>query len=142
MKSDTIRIENINVYVSGNRILIEYDLYGPKDEQYEVSLLLKRENINTYRYIPNNAVGDIGKGNFAGNRRQIIWDFLKEFPQKLSGKDFYFVVNAKVISSGISPLIWIGGGVAILSSGAAYYFLTKKKEETKTVTLPDAPDRP
>jgi LPXTG-motif cell wall-anchored protein len=139
--TDSIKVENIDIRLTGAKMYIEYDLLGPKDEELNLKIELRRESVPSFVYVPVNVGGDIGNGKFYGSRRQIIWNFVSEFPNKLTGRDYYVVVKAKLIRSGSNALLWIGGGAAILSGGA-YLFFSKKKTETQQIYLPDPPDRP
>jgi hypothetical protein len=142
--SEEIKVENVIFRISYTKIVVEYDLIGPADKQYEVTLLLKREINDTFNYVPINVTGDIRKGISSGKKRQIVWDISKEFPDwfDAKNKDYYFVVNVYLEGKGISPLIWIGGGAALLGGGAAILLFKKDNSggQNPVVKLPNPPD--
>jgi hypothetical protein len=131
-----IKVENIRVERDGERFVILYDLTGPKDEEYAVRLSLRREGDPKFRMDLSAATGDLGKGAYSGRDRKIVWDQKKEFPDGLTGADFFFVVDAEVSSGGISPWVWIGGGA--VAAGLAVVLLGSKKSDGTTSTGPTA----
>ena len=139
---DDIRLENVRSEVSPGKIIVYYDLIGPRDEGYEVTLTLRRQSDKSFAYTPKILSGDLGRGLFAGRNRKVIWDTSKEFPQGLGWDDYYFVVSASFVSRGSNVLLWIGA--ALLAGGAATYFLlTKDKEASPTITdFPSPQGRP
>ena len=119
---------NVRFQLSGNRIVVTYDLTGPVDREYNVKLMLKRKQIPSYEYAPKALTGDFGTGKFGGSGRQITWEILREYPNGLEGDDYYFRIEATMISQGSNFLYYLGGGAAVV--GAAAYFLLGKKTET------------
>lgn len=140
---DPIRVENVRFEVSRGIAIVHYDLVGPTDKKYKVSLLLKREDFQLFRYTPKNLTGDVGKGAFSGRNRQIQWDMLKEFPGGLEGTDYYFVVESEVASAGMKSLLWIGSAV-VLGGGAAFFLLSKEEQASPApmIGFPNPPGRP
>lgn len=140
---DKVRVENVHFEVFEDRIDVYYDLIGPQNEEYEVTLSLRRESDKWLTYPPKIVAGDVGVGRFAGKSRKISWDIGKEFPHGLEGSDYYFLVDAKLISKGGSPFLWIGAAVALGGGAAAYLLLAKKKETGQSeAVLPAPPGRP
>jgi hypothetical protein len=129
-----IKVENIRVEKDDERFVILYDLAGPKDEEYAVRLSLRREGDPKFRMDLSSATGDVGKGSYSGKERRIVWDSKKEFPDGLTGADFFFVVDAEISSGGISPWVWIGGGA--VAAGLAVVLLGSKKSDGTTSTGP------
>jgi hypothetical protein len=117
---EQIRTQNVRFQVVGTKIIIRFDLEGPQDRDYTIKLTLKREQNQSFVHIPRAAAGDIGEGRFAGKDRQISWDILKEFSDGLEGNDYYFVIEVELISRGMSPLWYVGGGLAIVGGVAAF----------------------
>jgi hypothetical protein len=140
----TIRVENVRAEHVGGQIVVYYDLSGPTDEGYIVTMSVRREGSQIFDYKLKNVTGDVGEGLFAGKDRKIVWDIQKEFPAGLEGEDYYFLVEAEIVSSGISPWVWIGGGVAV--AGVAGLLLFSKKAESAATTtdtgFPPEPGRP
>jgi hypothetical protein len=127
---EDVSVRNVRFELSGQLIVVFYDLQGPEGGDYVVKLLLKRKQDPSFQYAPRSLTGDVGQGRFAGVNRQISWDIQKEFQEGLEGADYYFVVEAEMISSRTSILWYIGGGAAIIAGVAA--FLLGKGAETAT----------
>ena len=141
---EPIKAQNLRFQVVGTKIVVRFDLEGPLDRDYAIKLTLKREQNQSFVHIPRATAGDIGEGKFAGKDRQISWDILKEFSEGLEGNDYYFVIEVELISRGISPLWYIGGGLAIAGSAAAF-LLGKTAAAAPSVTsesFPRPPGRP
>ncbi|MCX6143622.1 MAG: hypothetical protein NTZ35_10400 [Ignavibacteriales bacterium] len=130
---EDVSVKNVRFEMSGQVINVFYDLQGPEGENYNVRLLLKRKQNPSFQYAPRSLTGDFGQGRFAGIKRQITWDILKEFQEGLEGTDYYFVVEAEMISSGTSILWYIGGGAAIIA-GAAVLLLGKQAQTGTAAT--------
>jgi hypothetical protein len=128
ISAEDVSVKNVRFEVSGNKILITYDLTGPSDKTYMIKVTLKRRQIPAYEYVPIYVAGDVGERKISGTGRQISWDMLRDFPNGLEGDDYYFRVEATMISQGSSFLYYFGGGAAVV--GAAAYFLLGKKTET------------
>jgi hypothetical protein len=149
-KSDflfTLNIQDFSVKITkieivDGKYVVYYNLIGAKDEKYIISLYLRKRSDESYRYKLNNVTEDVGEGYFAGVNRKIIWDIKSELQTNQLENDFYFVLGAKESVSGISPLVWIGAGVAILGGGAAYYFLKVKKNNNINNVVKEGPDPP
>lgn len=106
-------IDNVHFEVAGDIVRIYYDLNAPIDLVHAVRLALYRESDATFIYRPVNLTGDVGTIVFPGQKRRIIWEFTKEFPDGLSGPDYYFVVEAEGAQKEASDLWWwVGGGAA------------------------------
>ena len=121
---EDVTVRNVRFELSGQLIIVFYDLQGPEGGDYTVKLLLKRKQDPSFQYAPRTLTGDVGQGRFAGINRQITWDIQKEFQEGLEGADYYFVVEAEMISSRTSILWYIGGGAAIVA-GVAVLLLGK-----------------
>lgn len=106
-------IDNVHFEVSGDIVRIFYDLNAPLDLVHAVRLYLHRESDAAFIYRPVNLTGDVGTIVFPGQRRRIIWEFTKEFPDGLTGTDYYFLVEAEAAEKEASNLWWwVGGGAA------------------------------
>ncbi len=124
---DTLRVENVRFKPSDGKIFINYDLIGPQDKQYIITLTLRREQNPSMQVQPKLLKGDIGKGHFAGRRRQIVWDFSREVPRALKATDYYFVVEAEFAASRSKSLFWITAGTILTAGGSAIYLFVFKK---------------
>jgi hypothetical protein len=130
---EQIKAQNVRFQAVGTKIVIRFDVEGPQDRDCTVKLILKREQNQSFAHIPRATAGDIGEGRFVGKDREISWDILKEFPQGLEGDDYYFVVEVELISRGMSPLWYVGGGLAIVG-GVAAFLLGKSSPASATAT--------
>jgi hypothetical protein len=130
---ENVKVLNVRFEIVGTKIVVRYDLEGEANKDYTVKIILRREHNQSFLHIPKSVAGEIGEGRFAGQNRQVTWDVLKEFPQGLEGDDYYFVIEVEIVSSGISPLWYIGGGVGIVG-GVVGYLLSKGGSEAVTPT--------
>lgn len=111
-------LENVNFTVlDQNLVIINYDLVGaPKN--YLVELELRRRKQPSFSYIPQTVMGDIGKGEHAGNNKRIIWsmenDAGEEFVMDPFVDDYYFVVKARRKRS------WFWFYATVAAAGGAY----------------------
>jgi len=124
---DEVIVRNVRFESSGQVITIFYDLQGPAENRYQVKLLLKRRQEPSFEYAPRSLTGDVGEGPFAGTNRQMVWEIQKDSLGAFGGTDFYFVVEAEMISSRTNILWYIGGGAAVVA-GAAAVFLGKSTQ--------------
>ncbi|MCH7677314.1 hypothetical protein IH879_20520 [candidate division KSB1 bacterium] len=127
LSKDKIRVENVRFELVGEKIYIYYDLIGPQNKQYEITLTVRREQVQSTRVHPKLLKGDIGRGRFAGRNRQIVWDISREVPRALKASDYYFVVEAELVSSGSKALLWIGSATALLGVGSVVFLVLNKK---------------
>lgn len=108
-------IDNVRFEASADLIKIYYDLNAPVDMVHDVRISLRRESDITFTYRPLNITGDVGTIVFPGQKRRVVWEILKEFPDGLPGDDFYFVIEAEHVEpEGTSSWLWIGGGAAVV----------------------------
>lgn len=140
LSQDEIRVENVRFELSEGKVFIYYDLIGPRDKEYRITLTVKREQIKSTQVQPKLLKGDIGKGRFAGRNRQIIWEISREVPRALKASDYYFVVEAELVSSRSKALLWIGAGTVLLGGGSAAYLLLVKKNGA--AGFPEPPGTP
>jgi len=144
-QDDKIAVVNVRFEVVGELVHIYYDLEGPADKVHTIRLALLKESDSLFLYRPVNLTDDVGTVVFPGQRRRIVWEFTKEFPEGMTGNDFYFVVEAeRVATEGINPLYYVAGGAAVLGT-ALVLLLTGKKDEGSnggTPGFPAPPGRP
>jgi len=136
-------VENVNYTVSNGRVFISYDLRGDKDQLYKVFLALRRTNDKSFAYIPKTVSGDIGEGHFAGINKGIVWEIKNDFPDGISGEDFYFIVQAEKVESGSNILMWAGIGVAAVAAAVTYIIVGGSKgTNSSNSSFPPPPGRP
>ncbi len=139
--ADPVKVLNVRFEIVGTKIVIRYDLEGEADKDYTIKIILKRERSQSFLHLPRSVAGEIGQGRFVGQNRQITWDFLKEFPQGLEGDDYYFVIEVEIVSTRISPLWYIGGGVGVVG-GIVGYLLLKGGSESAVSPAADVFPKP
>lgn len=144
--AESIRLANLDWRVQGDVVIISYDLVAPSDEEYEVGIALLRETDRSFRVVPKSVSGQVGKGKYAGQGREIKWEFKKDVGRGLAGDGYYFEIVVEPIG-GSNTLLYVGLGVAAVG-GAAAVLLRGKKDSgggsgTPTTTeLPSPPTRP
>lgn len=139
------RIENARWEVSGDIVIITYDLIADSDLTYDVSITLTRESDRNFKVFPVSVSGAVYKGKHAGSRKEIRWQYKKDVPQGLSGDDYAFVIVIQIIKeSGGSNLLYYLGGGALVVGGAAVLLLSgsKNAEPSTPAGLPSPPGRP
>ena len=130
LAGDEVHVQNIRMTRTASQIVVLYDLIGTC-EKYSVTITLKRKGEALFRYSPKNVSGDCGEEVTSGIDKRIAWDYQREFPMGLPGDDYSVVVEVEVETSGISPFVWIGGGVA-LAGAMALLLLTRKRDAVQS----------
>jgi hypothetical protein len=133
-------ITNVNWRVDGDEIVITYDLKGSPDERYEVTVVMLREDVSSFRIVPQNVEGDVGVGFFAGPGRQIIWSYKKDYPAGFQGEGYFFEVRVKSASGDNSWLYYTIGATAVVGGVIAILLATKEAASVKELPFP--PGRP
>jgi len=144
---DVLEVKNVRFEVRGELIYIYYDLVGDIQKAHRVAVYLRRESEPTFVYRPLNVTGELGTIVFPATGKRIMWEFTKDFPDGLQGDDYYFEVEAEApeTSKPISPLVFIGGGIAVIG-GIVAIVLAGGGDDTPpppTATgFPQPPGRP
>ena len=138
---EDISVKNVRFEVSGNKIVIRYDLAGPVDRVYQVKMSVKRRQLPSYELIPKVLAGDIGEGKFGGSNRQITWEILQDSPNGLEGDDYFFHIEAALVPAG-SNLVYYLGGAAVAVGAAAYFLLVKKTTTVDEGSFPQPAGHP
>ncbi|MEW6511418.1 MAG: hypothetical protein AB1428_10705 [Bacteroidota bacterium] len=121
--------KNVSFRVTGQVVEIYYDLIAPAEQVYNVTVILKRRFEKTYSYVPVATSGDVGPAVIPGENRRITWKLTDEFPNGLPGEDCFFVIEAQPgapVSGGISSIVWIVGGAAVLGGVLTAVLLSSK----------------
>ena len=113
---DGLAVKGVRFEVREELIYVYYDLTGNVEKAHRVSVYLRRESEPSFVYRPLNVTGEIGTIVFPGEGKRITWEFTKDFPDGLQGEDYYFEVEVEAPDGGggISPLVFIGGGIAVI----------------------------
>ena len=138
------QISNIRFETVDEKVIIYYDLNGPRDLEYQIKIILKRDSQKSFAYSPKLLTGDVGRGLFVGRSRKVVWDVKKEFAAGLEGSDYYFVVNAEPVGRGGNMVPWLGVGAVMLGGGvAAILLLSKDHDQPPPASgFPGPPGRP
>ncbi len=137
------KVQNVSLEIRQDIAIITYDLLSSDTDSYEVSAALVKEGDSNFRIPVRSATGDIGKGKFAGTRRQIQWEWRKDLPKNFTGGSEYSVeVSATRIEGGggSSWLYYVLGG-ALIAGGVVVLAGGKKAgaESVSTSPLPTSP---
>lgn len=133
---------------SDGKIFIYYEFQGNRENDYDVSIQLKRASDPNFELIPEDLTGDIGEGKFAGKKNKITWIINEDEESKLEGEDFYFDVQAAEIKSGGGIPWYVYAGGAVLAGGTAAILVLGKKDSNGTTdggssgSFPTPPLRP
>lgn len=125
------KVTNVDFEPKQNKIFITYDLDGEKDTEYEIAVVLKREEFSGFIFRPKLLTGDVGDGIRPGKGKEIVWDVTKEYHIDPDVTDFFFEVTASLEKSGgIAWYYYVGA--AVLGGGTAAVLLLGKKSEEET----------
>lgn len=138
-----LSVTNVNCTLVDGKIQISYDLNGEQQKEYEVSAFLRRETVPKFEVELKSAGGDIGKGQFAGKDKVIVWNFENDFKLDYSIEDYYFEIRVDKLGGGIAWYYYVGAAVG----GAVVAVLTMMKGDdgggnTTTTEVTQPPARP
>jgi len=116
--SPSLRVRNADWNISGDQILITYDLVATKEGEYDVRIVLLNESEKTFKVTPKAVAGDVGDVRGPAKQKVIRWDYTKDLHPNLNGPGYYFGFEVQE-SGGASPLaiiLIVAGlaGVAVL----------------------------
>ncbi len=139
--AEDVLVQNVKWVIKSDVIIINYDLVGSLKTQYEIKVVMKKQDDPIFEFTPRAVEGDIGVGNFAGIKKEITWYYRRDIPQGItSDEKYYFVINVKEIKSSKSWIYYIVGG--ILATGAIILLLSDKSKDQGQKELPYPPGRP
>jgi hypothetical protein len=139
--ADKVEVLNIRFEVVGNNVNIYYDLHGPANGEYTVSVILKRDT-SSFEYTPIIITGDIGEVDGSGTNKKITWNILKEIPQGFEGGDFYFRIRVELVPPTSYTWLYITGGVVVAGGAAALLLLGSSSKDVTNQDYPLPPGRP
>jgi hypothetical protein len=142
LSAESIAVNNVRFEVSGNKIVITYDLIGSPDETYMIKVTLRRKQVPSYAYVPKSVTGDVDEGKYNGTGRQIHWDILRDHPDGLEGDDYYFRIEATMIPKRSNLLYYLGGGAVVAGTAAYLLFFNKTGVPEQQWTFPQPIGRP
>ena len=129
--AEDVRAKVTKTEFTGDTVYLFYDLAGPPQEVYSVSLIMKKKSDPNYSYAPKYAAGDLGQSMFSGTGWRIAWNFSREFPGGLDKNDVYFIVEAKgsgggtASGGGTNTLLWMAGGAVVVGGIVALVLLNR-----------------
>ncbi len=138
-----LSVTNVNYTLTEGKIQISYNLNGEAEKEYEVTAFLKRESVPKFEVELKSAGGDIGKGQFAGKDKVILWNFENDFNLDYDVEDYYFEIRVDKLGGGIAWYYYVGAAVG----GAVVAVLTMMKGGddgggTTTTEVTQPPARP
>lgn len=139
--ADKVEVSNIHFEVVGNNVNIYYDLHGPANGEFTVSVILKRDT-SSFEYAPIIITGDIGEVDGSGVSKKMTWNILKEIPQGLEGGDFYFRVRVEFVPPTSYTWLYITGGAVVAGGAAALLLLGSSSKDVANQDYPLPPGRP
>lgn len=143
--SQSVDVSKVSFALQDSNVVIHYDLGGPRNKAYRVTVLLRRKGDPGFKFMPTDVSGDVGKGDFAGTDRRVVWHMFKEIPDGLYGSDYYFEVTATLLGGGgggISWLYYVGGAIVVGGAAAAVIYKSKSPSNNGSSLLPQPPGRP
>ncbi len=137
------RGSNVRWTKKNDVIVINYDLLGPPDSKYEVSVAMKKDKDTSFVLVPKNVEGHVGEGVTAGNDREIRWYYRTEYKLRIQDEEFYFEIQVKSIKEENHLLYYIAGGAAV-AGGILAIIIGKNQSGGPTLVseLPLPPARP
>ena len=141
--ADTVNVNarNIKITTTSNQVTINYDINNSRRHTLQVSVLMKKKNDNSFKYIPKYLSGDVGEGIFHGRGRKIIWDTQKERLPLFNIDDYFFEITVTTIpTKDYNKWLWIGAGATAVVGGTVLYFILSDDNTKKR--MPQPPGRP
>ena len=101
-------VANIKAEISGNQVLITYDLAGTKNDLYNVQVFCSSDN---YSLPLKFVTGDAGANVKEGSYKKVYWDYSKENSTNMQNINFKIeaVVSSRVAESGFDVIILKNG---------------------------------
>ena len=131
--SQQLKVKNVSFKSDGKVVTIDYDLEGMVNKKYKTSLKLSNDGGITYAIQPKTLDGDIGKNNYPGKNKEIIWNLTKDFPGGLEGANYVFAVDAELQKG--SKWYYYAFGTAGLAGGILYYLTQNEKTTTGSIVI-------
>lgn len=142
-RAQGVSVSNVYYAMKDSDAVVHYDLTGPADKPYKVQLVLRRENLSSFRMQPIDVNGDVGTEEHPGKNKEIVWHLYKDVPYGLDGDDYYFevaVTRLGVKKGGSSWLLYVGS--AVVAGATAVYFGTDIFNKGGGNSIPPPPSRP
>jgi len=114
------QVTNVSFKQSQDLIIVRYDLIGQYNKKFKVDLYLSDNFGTTFSIRPRSVSGDVGKDIHPGRGKEIVWEFIRDYPY-LEGEGLVFAVDAEQQKKSSALWIILGGGVI----GGGVYLLTQ-----------------
>jgi len=132
-------IRNVRWMQKGDVIIINYDLVGVPEDEYDVSIVVRQKSDSTFAVVPFSVLGDVGVRQHAGINKGIRWQYRLDFPQGLNGATYYFEIKAQTLSKPSNhPLYYVIGGAALAAAGLIA-LVASIYQNTQTAGVPELP---
>lgn len=134
-------VRNVNLEIREDIAIITYDLIASFNESYDVTAALVKEGDASFRIPVVSATGDIGRGKYAGLKREIRWEWRKDLPKDFTGGTEYSIeITPKLVSSGGGSWLYYVLGGALVAGGIIAFAGKKSGDEaTGSSPLPSSP---
>ena len=101
-------------------VVITYQLFVPLDITYDISVVLRKKSDRSFRLFPKTIEGDLGRLEYTGGKKVILWHYKKDLRRGLTNEDNWFQITAAEIrdGGGISWWVYAAGGAAAAVVGA------------------------
>ncbi len=139
---EEVQTSNLKWSIKDDVIVLNYDLMGSPDDEFDLSIALKKEGEASFAVVPKAAEGDIGRGYFAGKGREIRWFYRTDYPGGFSGEGYYFEIHVQLVRKQ-SKLLYYALGAAALAGGILALIVGQKDNPPPPpYELPGPPARP
>ena len=139
-RAQEVKVQNPRWASVGGVVIITYDLTADPEMEYDLAITLRRDSDKNFKVVPRSVTGAVGKGKFAGAKREIRWEYRKDVSQGLSGDDYYFEFSVSPIQpakgTGFLTYAAIVGGIGAVAVAAV---LVLSGSKTSTSQLPEPP---
>ena len=115
-------ISNTDFTVSGNQIIVTYDLNADATQEFDITLYISRDNGSTWQGPLSYVTGNVGEKQTSGNNRLIIWDALREY-NALKGTIGFQVRAKSKIDKNFPEMVFVKGGT--FQMGSNEYIMEK-----------------
>ena len=139
---EEVQTSNLKWSIKDDVILLNYDLTGSPDDEFDLSIAMKKEGEASFAVVPKTAEGDIGRGYFAGKGREIRWFYRTDYPGGFSGEGYYFEIHVQLVRKQ-SKLLYYALGAAALAGGILALIVSRNGDQPPPpYELPGPPARP
>ena len=125
-------ISNTDFTVSGNQIIVTYDLNADATQEFDITLYISRDNGSTWQGPLSYVTGNVGEKQTSGNNRLIIWDALREY-NALKGTIGFQIRAKSKIDKNFPEMVFVKGGTFQMGSNDGY----SEEKPVHTVTVDD-----